>query len=522
MNTQVLRFPGAGGLGSAPGLQPYKFEPPVRPRGLRARPDKHDELTAGLQDPVTYLVGPCGSGKTTLLADWMAQTTWTTAWLSVCPADTSALRFIVHLCAAVQGLRPESIYPLDGLLSYPEDVALEALLAEHVVIPLSRSGAQVAILIDDFHRVAGDRRVEAALGWLFDHMPSGLHLTLALEAEDQVERLNAKRRDLSWVRLAPADVQVPDSPALSSQLVKLSIFERVCGPLAAAIGVQGFEALCEGSSYLVKEGRHSVWYKVHSSLQGHPGLSAIERVPLHAQAAAWYLEHGHCFEAVRHHIAAGADSQIDVGVLVAQCIERNELAALDELLSVCEPSGVGDRVAEARRQPLGTAGVVAALAEMRGLLGQSDPRELKLRLTAASEPFYKLGLHRTRTDAELGLYRIEVALAESRFTEGLAEAERCLSILALVDDEQLRVRLQELVRQICPRLGSVYGPRPRLTARAYRVLKALSETQALPAAAARLGIGLGSARVYLSEAQEQLGVAGPTQALRLFDPEHFE
>ncbi len=488
MTDSILRFPAPGAGRAAPGFQPYKFAPPVVDRGFRAHPQALVELTEGLQDPATVLIGPAGSGKTTLLASWVAQTSWTTGWLSVCPADVSAPRFIAHLCAAVRGVLSEPDYPLDGLLTYPEDVELPALLAEHVVIPLGRSGAQVAVVIDDFHRVQSSPRVRSALIWLFDHMPSGLHLIFAVEDDDNI---SAGRRDFRRIRLA-ARADLEFGPQNDSSLVILSKFDRVCEGLARAIGVQDFYQIAESSQWLTQEGPHSEWYGVHDELQKW-GHSTPVSQSLHAQAAQWLIRQDHIFEGLQHHRLAGTHCNLDLAELAERGSQRGELFLEPHLLT-----------------------------NLTHYLAQSSWADIRRLLAQLDDALYRAGLYRTRADAQVGTYRIELLASDAQWSQALAEAERCLSIVDLLDDQSLRTRLNNLVRRVGRQVAPIYGPRPRLSARAYRVLKALQGARTLPKAAYSLGIGLGRARLYLAEAQDELGVDGPTQALRLLDPQHFE
>lgn len=70
-------------------LLAFKLSPPTAPRWLVARPRLFELLDAGVQGPVTVLIGPAGSGKTVLLSSWAATATLPgpVAWVSLDAAD---------------------------------------------------------------------------------------------------------------------------------------------------------------------------------------------------------------------------------------------------------------------------------------------------------------------------------------------------------------------------------------------------------------------------------------------------
>ena len=60
--------------------------PPVR-SDLVARPRLVDQLTLGIQRPLTLIAAPAGFGKTTLLSSWLEHASLRAAWLSLEPGS---------------------------------------------------------------------------------------------------------------------------------------------------------------------------------------------------------------------------------------------------------------------------------------------------------------------------------------------------------------------------------------------------------------------------------------------------
>lgn len=162
------------------GLLPTK----LRPRLARARTLERDRLFVQLDAcvtlPLTLVVGGAGAGKSTALASWLEQVgdRLDVAWLSLEPGDDAPLRFFAYLLAALRRVVPELRDPSE-LVHAPARTgeALDALLADELVIPLAERTRPLVLVLDDFH-VIHDARIHAALAWLLDARPPALHLVL--------------------------------------------------------------------------------------------------------------------------------------------------------------------------------------------------------------------------------------------------------------------------------------------------------------------------------------------------------
>jgi LuxR family maltose regulon positive regulatory protein len=136
--------------------------------------------------PLTLVVGPAGAGKSTAVTSWLEHTEAEVAWLALDAGDDRPMRFAAYLFAALRGALPESTLDPAELLHAPEgdDDALEALLADELVIPLSEREptSPVVLVLDDYH-VIGDPRIHAALAWLIEQRVPALRLILISRRE---------------------------------------------------------------------------------------------------------------------------------------------------------------------------------------------------------------------------------------------------------------------------------------------------------------------------------------------------
>ena len=91
--------------------------PPVR-SDLVARPRLMNQLSLGIQRPLTLIAAPAGFGKTTLLSSWLEHASLRSTWLSLEQDDDELTRFWSYVFAAVsrvhQGLEASPLALLQG------------------------------------------------------------------------------------------------------------------------------------------------------------------------------------------------------------------------------------------------------------------------------------------------------------------------------------------------------------------------------------------------------------------------
>ncbi len=599
------------------------------------RPGALADIDEGLSEAVTLLVAPCGWGKTTFLADWRAQTTWPNAWLSVHEEDCSPLRFVAHLCAAAQAVIQQPTEALQGLLALPHSSDLTAILAEHLVIPLSKSGAQAAIIIDDYDLVAGVPEVAEAMDWLISHMPSGLHLLCASKRAGVFAgaqgALRAGVRTLHLARRIGVEAQAElHLSRLHAQDLKhwapLAVVQRACdGLFQHLVGAGGPAApLQEFADLTPLAGRvaqHSTWYGLHpilgAALKEH--LTVEQITQLHRRAAAWFFEQDYLHEAVRHLRLGGVEPELDLYTLGERCLQSGRLDVLREVLGLWPESKQDDpqyalleawrlascdapmraqamlrdvqqeldgEIAAARAYIALSAGTsaavdahaaqamsqapvasrawaVARLAQgirsvdrsegakaerllqdaQRGALRAGYPRlalqalcsEMDLHLAqgaldlaercgdSAEALLQEWGLSGTPLEATLGLKWLGIARARGEWSRVLQRAERTLDLLDPVLIAHQRPALRVAVLEACAQL-----PAPPkidlsgLTGRGRSALLALRLGGAARDAARRLGVPVGSAKLYIAEALQALQASRTSQVLRALQAQEAE
>ena len=165
-------------------LSAFKLRPPRTPRWLVGRARLLELLDAGVQGPVTLLIGPAGSGKTALLSSWVTTTTalpGPVAWLSLEADDNDPARFWSYLLAALRQSGPAPPAGRLGGLSLPiggPDRGFVLRLAAE----LARLQGPVVVVLDDVH-VLTNPAVLDGVAALLGRSPAALRLVLATRQE---------------------------------------------------------------------------------------------------------------------------------------------------------------------------------------------------------------------------------------------------------------------------------------------------------------------------------------------------
>lgn len=221
---------------STPVLITKLYIPPSRPKVV-LRPRLMARLDDGLERPLTVISAPAGSGKTTLLSEWVAarrshERPVPVAWLSLDEDDGDLQRFLTYLVAALQSLDPafgQSLSTaLQDLAPRSTQAALTALANE-----LATVVGSFALVLDDYHRV-DSRAVDAALAFLLEHQPPGLHLLIATREDPALPLARLRARD-QLVELRAAELRFTSAEATEflNRVMGLTLTERDVAALEA-------------------------------------------------------------------------------------------------------------------------------------------------------------------------------------------------------------------------------------------------------------------------------------------------
>jgi LuxR family maltose regulon positive regulatory protein len=210
----------AGGLLLATKLFVAQPRPDLVPR-----PRLFTRLDVGLEaGRCTLLSAPAGAGKTSLLAAWLAQLDRPVAWLTLDERDQDPHQVLRYLVAALQTIAPasgrEALAWLETPRPPPAEVVVTVLVNDLAALP-----GPGLLVLDDYHLVRTPE-VHAAVAFLLEHLPPGLHLVIASREDPPLPlpRLRA-RRQLTEVRAADLGFSVEEAAALLASGMGLRLEE---------------------------------------------------------------------------------------------------------------------------------------------------------------------------------------------------------------------------------------------------------------------------------------------------------
>lgn len=144
-----------------------------------------ERLQQGLQATLILLSAPAGFGKSTLLAQWLAESQWPSAWISLEPADNDPVRFFSALIAALQRFDPQ--LGTSALVCFQPSPSAPPPSPETVVDLLlgdlhQQAPGDFVLVLDDYHVVTNEV-LHQALSYLVEHAPAYLHLVIATRTD---------------------------------------------------------------------------------------------------------------------------------------------------------------------------------------------------------------------------------------------------------------------------------------------------------------------------------------------------
>jgi len=124
---------------------------------------------------VTLVAAPAGYGKTTLVIDWLADSQFPTAWLSLDDGDNDPVRFLAYLVAAIGQFRDgfgDSIQSMLTTAGPPPQTILTSLINEIATIPDS-----FIFVLDDYHTIQ-DAVIHQLVAFFLERKPPQMHVIL--------------------------------------------------------------------------------------------------------------------------------------------------------------------------------------------------------------------------------------------------------------------------------------------------------------------------------------------------------
>ena len=268
------------------------YIPPPRPK-IVPRPrlikQLNEDFSSGGMPHVILISAPAGFGKTTLVSEWIddcklnatgskrtnnlqhplsshaperspeasvpqAQVSEINSpkfcWLSLDEGDSSPIRFLTYLVAALRTVAPnlgeEVLSALQAPQPPPTEFILTTLLNEITTLP-----GQTVLVLDDYHRIDA-KPVDQALTFLIEHLPSQMHLVITTREDPHLPLARLRvRGQLTELRAADLRFSFTETAGFLERMMDLhlsaediAVLENrtegwIAGLQLAAISMQG-------------------------------------------------------------------------------------------------------------------------------------------------------------------------------------------------------------------------------------------------------------------------------------------
>ena len=209
-----------------------------------------EQLDTGLRGKLTLICAPAGFGKTTLMSDWVARCERPFAWLSLDVGEGDLSRFLTYLIAALQTVDRNLGGEALASRQSPQPPSTEATLTL-LLNDIAALSDPFILILDDYHAVDSEE-VDAALGFLLEHLPPQLHVVVATREDPQLPLARWRARgELSELRAHDLRFTADETAAFFAQVMEIDLSKDdiaalesrtegwVAGLQLAALSVQG-------------------------------------------------------------------------------------------------------------------------------------------------------------------------------------------------------------------------------------------------------------------------------------------
>lgn len=177
------------------------FAPRQRPKSV-PRPQLIQRLNEALYGKLTLISAPAGFGKTTLASQWIMESGYRHAWLSLDKSDSDPSRFLMYVISAFERIIPNVGAGLLDRLQSPQAPSYESILTALINNILVSINDPFIFVLDDYH-VLESSTIDRIVEFLLEHQPPQMHLVITTREDPSFSftRLRA-RGELTEIRIA--------------------------------------------------------------------------------------------------------------------------------------------------------------------------------------------------------------------------------------------------------------------------------------------------------------------------------
>jgi len=176
-----------------------------------------------LDGRLTLISAPAGFGKTTLASQWIMESGYPHAWLSLDKSDSDPSRFLIYSISAFEKIIPNVGAGLVERLQSPQPPSYESILTALINNILVSINEPFIFVLDDYH-VLESSAVDQIVEFLLEHQPPQMHLVITTREDPSfsLARLRA-RGELTEIRIADLRFTIEEMTVFLNESMGLNL-----------------------------------------------------------------------------------------------------------------------------------------------------------------------------------------------------------------------------------------------------------------------------------------------------------
>lgn len=172
-----------------------KLQRPPMPMHAVPRSRLTRRLAEASRRRLTLVCAPAGFGKTTLVNQWLADEARPVAWLSLDDGDNDPSRFLAHLVAALRTIEQAMGVDTSGADRPHGPPPVNDILTD-LINEVASVSVDFVLVLDDYHVITA-APVDAAVAFLLEHLPSGMHVVIGTREDPHLPLARYRARGQS-------------------------------------------------------------------------------------------------------------------------------------------------------------------------------------------------------------------------------------------------------------------------------------------------------------------------------------
>ncbi|UCD99708.1 MAG: helix-turn-helix transcriptional regulator, partial [Chloroflexota bacterium] len=148
---------------------------------LVSRPHLISKLNAVVKVKFALISAPAGFGKSTLMSEWARSIDKPVAWLSLDEGENNLKRFLSYLIAAFQQIDGSVGERILSSLEATDNPPVEPLITI-LINEIAELREVFYLVLDDYHLITS-QKINEALNFFLDHLPSNAHLVISARVD---------------------------------------------------------------------------------------------------------------------------------------------------------------------------------------------------------------------------------------------------------------------------------------------------------------------------------------------------